>query len=164
MKEIITIKPHHFLDIIKLHGAGLDIFVPDEKMGHDFYRIGNIILENKDVKLHLTIDADDICTPCKYCKDGKCIDKLTTIEGYTEKDTYNKELDKRMIKYYNLDINKEYTAEELCTIYLSNPENIFKVWQEEPDENTNKRHDLFQTGAKKYLIKKKEVVYEKNNK
>ena len=35
----ILIKPHHFIDIIKLYGSGIDRFVPDEKMGHDFYKV-----------------------------------------------------------------------------------------------------------------------------
>ena len=31
----IIIKPHHFIDIIKLYGAGIERFIPDEPMGHD---------------------------------------------------------------------------------------------------------------------------------
>lgn len=33
--ETILIKPHHFMDIIKLYGTGIHTFVPDEKMGHE---------------------------------------------------------------------------------------------------------------------------------
>lgn len=150
----ITIKPHHFLDIIKLHGAGLNTFIPDEKMGHDFYKIGNMILNNKNIIMTLTTEKDDICTPCKYCQNGKCIDKLTIIEGYTEKDTYNKNLDKRIIEYFNIDLNKNYTANELCSIYLSDPKFIYQVWQEEDNNKTDKRFELFVEGAKKYTLKK----------
>lgn len=32
----------------------------------------------------------------------QCIDPLTHIQGYTSKDVYNKTLDKRIIKLYNL--------------------------------------------------------------
>ncbi len=154
MEKKIVIKPHHFLDIIKLHGAGLDVFVPDEKMGHDFYRIGNIILKNKNVDIRLTIDADDICTPCRYCKNNLCIDKLENIEGYTKKDTYNKALDRRIIKYFSLDLDKDYKAEELCRIYLSDLNFIYAVWQEEKNEKTKERYRLFSIGAKKYLHEK----------
>lgn len=28
---MIIIKPHHFMDIIKLYGSGIEVFVPDEK-------------------------------------------------------------------------------------------------------------------------------------
>lgn len=61
----ILIKPHHFIDIIKLYGSGIDRFVPDEKMGHDFYKVANEIIDNPSVDLKLTIDGDDICKPCK---------------------------------------------------------------------------------------------------
>ena len=47
----ILIKPHHFIDIIKLYGSGIDRFVPDEKMGHDFYKVANEIIDNPSVDL-----------------------------------------------------------------------------------------------------------------
>lgn len=147
----ILIKPHHFLDIIKLYGSGLEIFVPDEKMGHDFYKIGNMILQNKNIIINITADKDDICTPCKYCSDGICVDGLDVIDGYDRKDTYNKALDTRIINYFHLDMHKDYTAEELCKIYLSEPDFIFDVWLEENDKITKKRYSLFVSGAKKYV-------------
>ena len=61
---------------------------------------------------------------------------------------------KRIIEYFNLDLNKYYTAEELCNIYFPDIDFIYKVWQEELDEKTEKRHELFSEGAKKYLTKK----------
>ncbi len=147
----IVIKPHHFLDIIKLYGAGLDIFVPDEKMGHDFYRIGNMILNDKNILMSLTTGKDDICTPCKYCRNGKCIDSLSSIKDFDMKDDYNKALDKRIIEFFNLDLNKEYTSYELCNIYLSDASFIFNVWKEEDDDKTDMRYDYFVKGAKKYI-------------
>lgn len=45
MKTVI-IKPHHFMDIFKLYGTGIEEFVPDQKMGHDFYAIANAIIKN----------------------------------------------------------------------------------------------------------------------
>lgn len=32
----MVIKPHHFMDIIKLYGGGIQVFVPDTDYGHDF--------------------------------------------------------------------------------------------------------------------------------
>ena len=95
----ILIKPHHFIDIIKLYGSGIDRFVPDEKMGHDFYKVANEIIDNPSIDLKLTIDGDDICKPCKKYHE-QCIDPLTHIQGYTSKDVYNKTLDKRIIKLW----------------------------------------------------------------
>ena len=98
----ILIKPHHFIDIIKLYGSGIDRFVPDEKMGHDFYKVANEII------------------------------------------------DKRIIKLYNLN-DEYYTAKQLCSIIQNNKEYIFEVWDEEDNEVTQKRYELFLQGAHKFL-------------
>ncbi len=149
MKKII-IKPHHFMDVIKLYGKGIEVFVPDKKMGHDFYKVANEIISNKNITLQLTIDGDDICKPCKSHKE-QCIDSLTIIPGFTMKNEYNKRLDERMITLFHLDIHKTYTAKELCTIYMKNHELIYQVWKEEDDSITQLRHDWFVEGASKYL-------------
>ena len=146
----IKIKPHHFMDIIKLYGSGLEHFVPDTIMGHNFYKIGNEVLDNHEVLLQLTIDADDICTPCKMCHNHICIDTVS-IFGYEWKNIYNQTLDKRVIKEICLDIHKEYTAKELCQLMLASHNCIYQIWLEEDDTVTKKRHDLFVLGAKKFL-------------
>lgn len=101
--ETITIKPHHFMDIIKLYGAGIESFVPDEKLGHDFYRIGNLVLAYHAQPLLLTIEGDDICKPCRQYR-GLCQDALTNIPGFTGKDEYNHALDSRVLSLYGLNI------------------------------------------------------------
>lgn len=148
MNEIL-IKPHHFIDIIKLYGSGIEKFIPDEKMGHDFYKVANEIIDNPNVLLKLTIYGDDICKPCKKYK-NKCMDDLTHISGYTSKDTYNMNLDKRIIELYNL-TDQQYTALQFCSIILENKRNIFKVWIEEENSVTEKRYELFVKGASKFL-------------
>lgn len=149
--DSIKIKPHHFMDIIKLYGAGIEEFVPDEKMGHDFYRVANLIVNSSNIELNLTIEADDICKPCKMCNDNICIDKLEHIEKFDSKDAYNKTLDIRLINILKLDIDKIYSAKELCEIMLENHHHIFNVWIEESSMITQKRHDMFLAGAYKYL-------------
>ncbi len=149
MKKIV-IKPHHFMDIIKLYGKGIEVFLPDENMGHDFYTVANQIIKDKNTILQLTIHGDDICKPCKSYKDH-CIDPLTSIPGFTTKNEYNKTLDERMVTLFQLSINKTYTAKELCTIYLKNHDLIFQIWKEEDHSITLKRHDWFVGGATKYL-------------
>lgn len=147
--ENITIKPHHFMDIIKLYGSGLEKFVPDLKMEHDFYKVGNAILENKNIQLTLTTQGDDICKPCvKYQE--HCIDELIHIPSFTRKNDYNIMLDKRIMALYHLEKDK-YTAFELCSILYENMRFIFEVWKEENDEVTNRRFELFRKGAERYL-------------
>ena len=148
---MIIIKPHHFMDIIKLYGSGIDVFVPDEKMQHDFYKIANEIIKNPQVKLSLTIDADDICQPCVQCINGICDDELPKTLGNIKKDDYNKRLDQRLIDYLHLNLKEQYTALSLGRIMYEKKDIIFKVWLEEDDKITQRRFELFQLGAKKYL-------------
>lgn len=144
----ITIKPHHFMDIIKLYGSGITDFVPDEKMKHDFYKIANRIIGNHDLILKLTTGADDICAPCIMCKDRKCTDELKTIEKFNSKEAYNTLLDTRLLEKLNLDISQTYKAKSLCAIMYDHHDCIYSVWQEEHADITQKRHDLFVEGAK----------------
>ncbi len=147
--QTILIKPHHFIDIIKLYGAGIEKFVPDEKMGHDFYKVANMIIDNPLMTLKLTVYGDDICKPCKKY-DKECTDPLDCIPEYSSKNKYNMTLDDRIIHFYNL--NEEiYTAKQLCKIINNEKENIFKVWIEEEDTLTQKRFELFSIGANKFL-------------
>lgn len=139
------------MDIIKLYGSGIEVFVPDEKMQHDFYKIANEIIKNPQVKLSLTIDADDICQPCVQCINGICDDGLPKTLGNIKKDDYNKRLDQRLIDYLRLNLKEQYTALTLCRIMYEKKDIIFKVWLEEDDKITQRRFELFQLGAKKYL-------------
>ncbi|WP_373140124.1 DUF1284 domain-containing protein [Beduini massiliensis] len=147
----MIIKPHHFLDIIKLYGAGIEHFVPDTQMNHDFYKAANEIISNPQTTLILTKEADDICQPCIKLKQGVCADPLTKYCGFSLKDDYNKALDQRMLEQFDLDETTQYSATELCQIIYKNIEKIFMVWREEEKEAVQKRYDLFCIGAKKYL-------------
>ncbi|MFT4105763.1 MAG: hypothetical protein QM657_08380 [Lacrimispora sp.] len=146
----IIIKPHHFMDIIKLYGSGIEVFVPDENMGHDFYKAANEIIKNHQIQLQLTIDGDDICRPCRMYQNKRCIDKVYK-PGYEYKNDYNQTLDKRLIENLNLCTERDYSADELCQIMLAHHDCIFQVWQEEEDIITQKRHDLFVLGAQKFI-------------
>lgn len=73
------------------------------------------------------------------------------IPGYTEKNAYNQDLDTRIVEYFDLDLEREYKAFELCQIYASDPTFIYEVWKEENAEATERRYALFIKGAEKYL-------------
>ena len=149
---MIKIKPHHFLDIIKLYGKGIEKFIPDEKYNHNFYSVANEIINNHKVLIGITLGEDDICSPCKYIgKDGICIDKIEHINGVNSKDEWNKILDNRIIGYTKILENNKFSAFKYCEILYSIKEQIFDIWKEEPDAAKNYRYDTFCTGAKKYL-------------
>lgn len=150
---MLTIKPHHFIDIIKLYGGGIEIFREDKVYKHDFARVANEIINNKNIDIKITTHNDDICIPCKYSSYlDVCTDTITHIEGIDLKNDWNKILDERIIKYANLSLNKTYSATELCKILYICRECIYYVWQEEPYNTKNYRYVMFSIGSEKFLF------------
>ena len=150
-KEIILIKPHHFFDIVKLYGAGIEHFVKDEEHGHDFYKVANAVLENREMLLELTAGSDDICAPCRSCDKTRCTDPLTVIPGYQLKENWNKVIDNRLFDFCGYRAGAIMTATELCRRLYEIKECIDEVWQEEPDEKRQIRVHNFCKGAERYL-------------
>ncbi len=149
---MIRIKPHHFMDIIKLYGSGLNEFIPDQVYKHDFYLVANQIVNNHKVDLTLTDGEDDICRPCKFInKEGYCTDSISHIANITSKDSYNKVLDNRLMNMMNLSFDKIYIASELCNTMYKNREAIFSIWEEESVTVTQRRYELFCAGSLRYL-------------
>lgn len=149
--ETITLKPHHFMDILKLYGTGIQEFTPDESLGHDFHQVANTLIQNLNQTIRVTLQMDSICIPCKKCVDQKCADQLTHIEGFTSKETYNQLIDARFIELLNLDLDYIFTAKELAQLMLDHHLSIFEIWQERPLVHTIQRHDNFILGATRYL-------------
>jgi hypothetical protein len=152
--KVISIKPHHLLDIIKLYGAGLNHFVPDPSHQHDFYRVGNIALKNPNTIVMFTIGNDAICTPCKFNQNHYCMDVVANNPSkFQSKDVWNKTIDKRLMKILGINENDQMTIHEYCQLAFTrlNPGNIKEIWKERPDKETANRTALLLKGLKKYL-------------
>jgi len=156
-KETLLIKPHHFLDIIKLFGSGLDSFVPNLEYGHDFWKVGNEILENPNVQLELTLDNDAVCIPCKFSNGLICTGTTSADSKEIAKDVWNKLIDQRLLEILGLENGANFSALELCKRAKEkvNRESIFAVWKEKPVEITEKRANFLFLGIDKYLEKYK---------
>lgn len=157
----MVLKPHHFMDIIKLYGGGIQVFVPDTDYGHDFYRAANEIIGSRQTQIKVTCGADDICRPCRFLgSDRKCTDCISHIKGIRSKNSYNEMLDRRIVDILGLCEDTVYTAEELCRMMGSYPGLVADVWREEAEacrETAGKRERLFEAGVKKYLNQDNEV-------
>lgn len=152
--ETIIIKPHHFIDIFKLYGSGIEEFVPDVKMGHHFYLIANKIMQNPYLDCQLTIEGDDICQPCHCYQNHQCQDAIFHIPGILKKGDYNRLLDQRIIELYHL-CDKKYQVLTLCEKLYQHHELIAQIWKEEDANHIKQRHDLFVKGIEKYILKYK---------
>jgi hypothetical protein len=74
---MISIKPHHFVDIITAFGDGFGAPAP-HPYGHAVHSVTKEILADRDVVLRMEFGADAICHPCCHNLDGKCDDMIDT--------------------------------------------------------------------------------------
>lgn len=150
--NMLKIRPHHFMDMIKLYGKGIDVFVPDTDYNHDFFSVANKIVLNHDELVTITLKADTICTPCKYIgEDGACLDVIGHIPGITSKNAWNDVIDNRICTFSEVKEDTTLTAESYCKILYAINERIAEIWLEESSTVKNERHKYFCLGAEKYL-------------
>ncbi len=98
---MILLRPHHILDIITRYGQNVQ-FKP-HPYGHALHTIAKKMIDNIDLKVQLTIGADDICRPCKHLlPSGYCDDVLHQLDPPPSKQDYNDDLDRRLLSYLDL--------------------------------------------------------------
>ena len=99
--KVAEIKPHHVVDILKLYGKGIQRFVPDKQYGHDFYKVGNMLLTEPETQIVLTSGLDEICGPCKFNNGKECVDKVALPSETWDKEELNRETDRKLLKVLN---------------------------------------------------------------
>jgi hypothetical protein len=96
-RNMISIKPHHFVDIVTACGDGRTEFQP-HPYGHAVHSVAKEILANPDVNLRIEFGADDVCHPCRHNVDGLCDDAIDTSfrpQASKSKREYNLLMDQR---------------------------------------------------------------------
>jgi hypothetical protein len=96
----MRLRPHHLLDIVTQHGAGVP-FRP-HPYGHALHTVAEAVLADPDVPIEFVVGADDICAPCTHQVQGNCDDVLTHLDPPLAKQTYNDDLDRRLFAYLGL--------------------------------------------------------------
>ncbi len=151
---MIVLRPHHFLDVIKLYGAGIETFTPDSNYGHDFYRVANLMLMAPDTSVQLVIASDTVCGPCKYNQCGICSDSIDHIPGYSSKEDWNNVIDERLFAELGLHPGMISTVYRLCLQMKMAPQLVPVVWSEDPDKARCQERTLnLKKGLEKYLAK-----------
>ena len=148
MREVVQTKPHHFLDIIKVFGAG-GKFVPSS-YGHAVHTVAEKVLGNRDVVLQLILGCDDICRPCVHNKEGKCVDGVNH-PPFTSKEEYNKAIDSRIFELWRLKEGTEIAASEFCRLAQKNIETLYEIWRDVPRKDTDLRKEDLMKGISMYL-------------
>lgn len=152
MKEI-KIKPHHLLDIIKLYGAGVEVFQPDTIYKHNFYRVGNLVLKDPSTLVQLALGCDDVCNPCVFNNNGTCRDVVAGTN--IMKEDYNRQIDSRLLSFLKFNVGDIMTVQSYCAAVHESFDAIKlrEVWSDESDMQFQKRIENLQKGLTKYITR-----------
>jgi len=136
LPKMISIKPHHFIDIIAAFGEGAS-FAP-HPYGHAVHTVARKILKDINTKIKIELGADDICAPCIHNINGLCDDTIDTSFRPLAprlKREWNLLVDKRWCQCLGLKQGDALTGKEFCeraerclkeipNIYRENPPGI----------------------------------------
>lgn len=150
----LVIKPHHLLDIFKLYGRGVETFVPDDKYKHDFYGVGNRVIENRIGTVRFTCGCDDICGPCVCLKEGLCGDTFF-YEGIEHgKNSYNEALDRGLMERLGLESGRGYEFSDIVDLLCEklDLELIRFVWQDRGSEENQSRYEDTRRGLERLCL------------
>ena len=129
----MALRPHHIIDIIINHGKGREF--RKTAVGHSQYIVAPKLLSNLDLKIKLVLEADDICTGCKYLlSDGKCTNTL----GQISMQAYNDVLDWLLFDYLSVEVNSVMTSRKFLEVVNEKVPGIEKVCTH-PEANLEKR-------------------------
>ena len=153
MKTAISIKPHHFIDIITSIGAGQTKFEP-HPYGHAVHTIAEAILGDPDTALRMELGADDICAPCKHNIDGICDDTIDTSFrplAPKSKREWNLLIDGRWCERLNITEGDTLSAREFCALVKDLVGDLTDIYREIPAERTRAREADLQRGIELFL-------------
>lgn len=151
--KVISIKPHHFVDIITAFGDGCTRFEP-HPYGHAVHRVAAEILADRDAMIRIEFGADDICGPCRHNIDGLCDDTIDTSfrpQAPKSKRQYNLLLDERWAERLGLRPGDELTARQFCLLLRDRAGDISDIYRENPAERTSQRQMKLQNGLARFL-------------
>jgi hypothetical protein len=151
-REVVRVKPHHFIDIITSYGRG-ERFEP-HPYGHAVHTVAKRILNHRDTMLVIEPGADDICGPCIHNINGVCDDVIDTSyrpNAPSRKQEWNLLIDKRWCERLSLSPGDCLTARQFCERLRDRAGDITDIYREIPAEMTAERARALQTGIRRFL-------------
>jgi hypothetical protein len=101
------LRPHHLLDIITQYGQGTP-FGPSD-YGHAVHTVAALVLSEPRQPVVMVVQADDICAPCRHLRDGQCVDLVRSLDPPMSKQSYNDDLDRRLLAHLRLQAGEALT-------------------------------------------------------
>jgi len=153
MKDSVSIKPHHFIDIITKFGAGTLVFTP-HPYGHAVHSVAEYILNNRDTLLEMELGADDICEPCVHNIDGLCDDTIDTSnrpDAPSSKRAWNLLIDSRWCERLDILQGTILSARQFCELVRDCAGDITDIYREIPPDLTAERARKLNKGIELFL-------------
>ena len=145
--DIMELRPHHILDIVKSYGAG-SAFRP-HPYGHAVHTVAKQILSDLEIKVRLIVGSDEICQPCIHLQpDGLCDDVLHQLNPPISKQTYNDDLDRRLLAYFGLREGDRMTFGEYLEVIREHFEGLPDICTH-PGDSVEERTTNLDAGLKK---------------
>lgn len=151
--EMIVIKPHHFVDILRTLGDAQGEFKP-HPYGHDVHAVAAKVLADRDVILEVELSADDICRPCIHNINGTCDDTIDTSlrpRAPRSKQAWNLLIDQRWCEALGLASGDRLTAKQFCERLQRNLDCMEDIYREVPPERVAARAKDVRHGIEKYV-------------
>ena len=104
--------------------------------------------------IHIELDSDDICKPCKHNINGLCDDTIDTSfrpKAPKSKREWNLLIDRRWCKHLKIKQGDRLTARQLCKQLRSLGGNIVDIYREIPADMTHERARKLKKGIKEFL-------------
>ncbi len=140
---IVTIRPHHLLDILRDYGYGIR-YEPHE-YGHALHIVAEKVMDDLDQEILFVIAADDICRPCKHLSaDGSCDDTMSAGNEMISKQVYNDELDRRLWLYLGLEKGSRMTARDYFRLVRAHLDGIENVCTHPGEDKLHRREGLIE--------------------
>jgi len=138
---MITIRPHHLIDIIRNIGQGRSN-VP-HPYGHAQHVITRAIFNGAEREFMLVARADDLCKPCIHLSQkGICDDLLSQLEEPVKKQDYNDALDRRLFEFFGLQEGTVVSLDEFLGFIESRFEELVPICLHPKEDMTGRRGGL----------------------
>ncbi len=148
--EVLRIRPHHFLDIIRDFGAGV-VHEPYLPYGHNVHLVAAWLRDGHDIMLEIVIGVDEICRPCRKLVEGRCTDTTVKQGRKISKQDYNDLTDRRYLERLGIEQGYRTTAREFCKLTLERLGDIYSLYPEVEKEKTTLREENLLRGLKDYI-------------
>jgi len=123
---MLRLRPHHILDIVR--NIGNDRPRVPHPYGHLVHVVTERIIADIDAECELVVANDDICGPCRmFAPDGSCTDVLAQLDPPIAKQTYNDELDRRLLEFLRIESGSVMTLRAYLELVAERIESVAKI-------------------------------------